>query len=249
MIRALIVDDEEPGRVNLRLVLSEHPGWQVAGEAADGRAALALLDRTIVDVVFLDIRMPGQSGLQVAGQMATRPNAPLIVFVTAYDEHAVDAFDLQALDYLLKPFDDQRIARTLERAAAALGERAAYARAVQAAAADAAGAYLTQLNVRSVGHIEFVRVADIRWIEAAGNYVYLHLNGRSVMHRVTLAQLERRLDPAHFMRVHRGAFVRIGECVRLELPGEGKLVLRLRGGELVPVSVRHAATVRTRLTA
>ncbi|HZX28234.1 MAG TPA: response regulator transcription factor [Telluria sp.] len=246
MIRALIVDDEEPGRLNLRLALAEHAGWQVAGEAANGPAALALLEGTAVDVVFLDIRMPGQTGLQLAAQIASRPDAPLIVFVTAYDAHAVDAFDLQALDYLLKPFDDQRIARTLERVAATLGERAGYARAVQAAA-DASDSYLTQLNVRSVGRIEFVRVSDIRWIEAAGNYVHLHLAGRSVMHRVTLAQLERRLDPAHFMRVHRGAFVRMGECFRLEMPGDGKLALRLRGGELVNVSARHAAAVRARL--
>lgn len=247
-IRALIVDDEEPGRINLRYGLAPHEGWQVVGECASAAAARAALDAQEVDVVFLDIQMPQETGLALARELAQRPEPPLVIFATAYNEHAIEAFEVHALDYLLKPFDDQRLAQALERAAAMLEQRqrAAYARAMRAFAAPEQ-AYLQQLNVRSVGRIECVQVDEVLWIEAAGNYVELRLAQRRVLHRVPLARLEQHLDPSSFLRVHRRAMVRVSEVAALERDGEGSSQLLLRCGDRVPVSERHLPSVKALL--
>lgn len=249
-IRALIVDDEEPGRINLRYGLAPHEGWQLVGECASAAAARAVLAAQEVDVIFLDIQMPQETGLALARELAQRENPPLVIFATAYNEHAIEAFEVHALDYLLKPFDDQRLAQALERAAAMLEQRqrAAYARAMRAFAAPEQN-YLQQLNVRSVGRIECVQVAEVLWIEAAGNYVELRLPERRVLHRVPLARLEQHLDPACFLRVHRRALVRVGEVASLERDAEGASQLVLRCGDRVPVSERHLPAVKALLGA
>ncbi|HEY0586561.1 MAG TPA: LytTR family DNA-binding domain-containing protein [Pseudoduganella sp.] len=249
-IRALIVDDEEPGRINLRYGLVPHEGWQLVGECASAAAARAVLAAQEVDVIFLDIQMPQETGLALARELAQRENPPLVIFATAYNEHAIEAFEVHALDYLLKPFDDQRLAQALERAAAMLEQRqrAAYARAMRAFAAPEQN-YLQQLNVRSVGRIECVQVAEVLWIEAAGNYVELRLPERRVLHRVPLARLEQHLDPACFLRVHRRALVRVGEVASLERDAEGASQLVLRCGDRVPVSERHLPAVKALLGA
>ena len=140
-IRALIVDDEEPGRINLRYGLAAHANWQLVAECASAAAARAVLDEQEVDVIFLDIQMPQETGLALARELAQREEPPLVIFATAYNEHAIEAFEVHALDYLLKPFDDQRLAQALERAAAMLEQRqrAAYARALRAFAEPAGG--------------------------------------------------------------------------------------------------------------
>ena len=249
-IRALIVDDEEPGRINLRYGLAPHEGWQLVGECASAAAARAVLAAQEVDVIFLDIQMPQETGLALARELAQRENPPLVIFATAYNEHAIEAFEVHALDYLLKPFDDQRLAQALERAAAMLEQRqrAAYARAMRAFAVPEQN-YLQQLNVRSVGRIECVQVAEVLWIEAAGNYVELRLPERRVLHRVPLARLEQHLDPACFLRVHRRALVRVGEVASLERDSEGASQLVLRCGDRVPVSERHLPAVKALLGA
>ena len=249
-IRALIVDDEEPGRINLRYGVAPHEGWQLVGECASAAAARAVLSAQEVDVIFLDIQMPQETGLALARELAQRENPPLVIFATAYNEHAIEAFEVHALDYLLKPFDDQRLAQALERAAAMLEQRqrAAYARAMRAFAAPEQN-YLQQLNVRSVGRIECVQVAEVLWIEAAGNYVELRLPERRVLHRVPLARLEQLLDPACFLRVHRRALVRAGQVASLERDAEGASQLVLRCGDRVPVSERHLPAVKALLGA
>ncbi len=247
-IRALIVDDEEPGRINLRYGLAAHAGWEVAAECASAAAARAALAERAVDVVFLDIQMPQETGLALARELARREEPPLVIFATAYNEHAIEAFEVHALDYLLKPFDDQRLAQALERAAAMLEQRqrAAYARAMRAFAAPEQ-AWLKQLNVRSVGRIECVQVDEVLWIEAAGNYVELRLAQRRVLHRVPLARLEQHLDPASFLRVHRRALVRRAEVAALERDADGGSQLLLRCGDRVPVSDRHLPAVKALL--
>ena len=247
-IRALIVDDEEPGRINLRYGLAPHAGWQVVGECASAAAARAALDGQEVDVIFLDIQMPQETGLALARELAQRPEPPLVIFATAYNEHAIEAFEVHALDYLLKPFDDQRLAQALERAAGMLEQRqrAAYARAMRAFA-EPGQSYLQQLNVRSVGRIECVQVDEVLWIEAAGNYVELRLAQRRVLHRVPLARLEQHLDPASFLRVHRRAMVRVSEVAALEREAEGGCLLLLRCGDRVPVSERYLPAVKALL--
>src|SRR6059058_3013751 len=162
-IRYLIVDDEAPGRTNLRLALGAHPDWVLVSECESAAQARAALTGQEVDVIFLDVQMPIESGLALARDVSRLGEPPLIVFVTAYSEHAIDAFEVHALDYLLKPVGDVRLAQAVERVSAMLGQRQreAYGAAVRDyVAADAGGPakYLEHLNVRSVGRIEQVRV-------------------------------------------------------------------------------------------
>lgn len=249
-IRYLIVDDELPSRLNLRLAMAAHPGWQLAGEcggAASARAALAGID---VDLVFLDIQMPGQSGLVLARELSRLREPPLVVFVTAYSEHAIEAFEVHALDYLLKPLDDARLAQAVERAASMLRQRQreAYGAALRGfvdADGDGDGAQsLDTISVRSVGRIEQVKVGDILRIESAGNYVELRLAGRTVLHRMTLSRLESLLAPGEFMRVHRGTIVRRSQIAGMETRGDGTYWLSLRNGDLVAVSERYAGALK-----
>ncbi|RSZ57025.1 response regulator transcription factor [Massilia atriviolacea] len=258
MIRALIVDDEEPGRVNLRYALSEHPGWNVVQECAGVASAQAALAGQAVEVVFLDIHMPGDSGLVLARALAAMPEPPIVIFVTAHERFALEAFEVHALDYLLKPVNDARLGAALARAAAMLDlrQRPVYGAALRAWADDeqasrggAAPAFWQQLTVRSVGTIECVQLADVDWIEASGNYVNLHLAGRSVMHRLALSRLLPHLDPASFLRVHRSAVARIDQAARLDVAGDGVYQLTLRRGARLPVSERHVEAVRAAMDA
>jgi two-component system LytT family response regulator len=248
-VRYLIVDDEAPSRANLRLALAAHPDWQLVAECDGTAAARAALAAHDVDVIFLDIQMPAESGLVLAREISRACAPPLIVFVTAYSEHAIDAFEVHALDYLLKPLNDARLAQAVERIGAMLGQRQreAYGAALRDyvdAGAGQAPAWLERINVRSVGRIEQIRVADILWIESAGNYVELHLAGRTVLHRITLNRLETLLAPDAFLRVHRGAIVRRGEIARLDTVGDGSYRLTLRCGATVAVSERYLATLK-----
>ncbi|PHV08463.1 DNA-binding response regulator [Janthinobacterium sp. BJB412] len=265
-LRALIVDDEEPGRVNLRYALAEYPRWCLAGECASVAAARALLAAEPVDLVLLDVQMPQENGLALARELCQLAEPPLLVFVTAFNAYAVDAFEVHALDYLLKPIDDQRLAQALERAEAMLAQRqrAAYGQAVRAflaaqnaarpatpggagQAAAPAAEHWRQLNVRSVGRIECIQLDQVHWIGAAGNYVELHLAGRLVLHRVPIGRLERHLDPQHFLRVHRGAIVRVDQLQTLAVLGDGNYELSLLSGARVPVSERHMQALRQRM--
>ncbi|WP_338764247.1 LytTR family DNA-binding domain-containing protein [Massilia sp. METH4] len=249
----LIVDDEEPGRINLRHALAPHPHWRIAGECADAHAARALLDGGGIDLVLLDIYMPSGSGLELARELSARPRPPLIVFVTAFDSYAVEAFGVYALDYLLKPVDDEGLARALARAGDLIEQRQLAAHA--AALRDWAGAqrqaaqpgYLRQLNVRSVGRIDRIDLAEVECIEAAGNYVELHMAGRRLLHRAAIGTLERLLDPASFVRVHRSALVRIDRMAALRGKSDAMRFLLLRSGVEVPVSERHLPRVRALL--
>lgn len=249
-MRALIVDDEEPGRVNLRYALAEHPGWSVVAECASVDAANAALAQCEVDVVFLDIQMPKDSGLVLARALAAQPAPPLVIFVTAHDAFAIEAFEVHALDYLLKPVNDERLAAALARAEAMLQQRqrAAYGQALRSYVADT-GNYLQRLSVRSIGSIECIDLADVHWIEACGNYVQLHMAGRSVMHRSAVSRLAERLDPAVFMQVHRRAIVRADQLARLDTASDGAHRLHLRCGPQVAVSDRYVAAIRERMGA
>jgi len=214
---------------------------------ASARTALAGQE---VDVIFLDIQMPAESGLVLAREVSRMSEPPLIVFVTAYSEHAVDAFEVHALDYLLKPLSDARLAQTVERIGAMLAQRQrkAYGAALRDyvdAGAGRAVERLQRINVRSVGRIEQIRVDDILWVESAGNYVELHLEGRAVLHRITLNRLEALLAPEDFLRVHRSAIVRRSQIARLETIGDGSYRLTLRCGAAVAVSERYLNALKS----
>jgi len=248
----LIVDDEAPGRINLRMAMDAHPGWTLAAECASASAARAALAAAPVDVIFLDIRMPGEDGLALARELARLREPPLVIFVTAFSAHAVDAFDVHALDYLLKPLSDARLAQAVERAEALLrhGQRSAYGNALRAYAEGAdhrgqqAATWLDRISVRSVGRVEQVRVDDILWVESAGNYVNLCLAARQVLHRIPLSRLETLLDPSLFVRVHRGTIVRRDQIGTLATVGDGSYRLTLRCGAQVAVSERYVGAVR-----
>ncbi|MBL8961941.1 MAG: response regulator transcription factor [Gemmatimonadetes bacterium] len=270
VIQVLIVDDEPLARTNLRHALAVHPQLRVVAECAGVSEARAFLhptprhatpgtDRSAeppeapVDVVFLDIRMPSESGLVLARELVARAEPPIIVFVTAHGDFAIEAFEIHALDYLLKPVEDARLAQAVARIAEMLHlrQRAAYATAVRDYLTDASEPpaghptpYLSRLSVRSVGRIESIAVDDVRWFGASGNYVELHLAKRVVLHRLTIGALERRLDPAVFLRVHRSAIVRRADVGVLRVTGDGTYVLQLRSGAQVPVSERYVDAVR-----
>jgi two-component system LytT family response regulator len=245
-VRYLIVDDEAPGRTNLRLALAVHPAWTLVAECDGAAAARAALAHHEIDLIFLDIQMPGESGLALARELSRLREPPLIVFVTAHSEHAVDAFEVHALDYLLKPLDDARLAHAVARGAAMLRQRQreAYGAALRDYVAPDPARPPAHINVRSVGSIEQVRVDDILWIESAGNYVELHLAARTVLHRITLNRIETLLDAARFLRVHRSAIVRRDQVASLATTGDGTYQLTLRCGGVTAVSERYLPALK-----
>jgi len=246
-VRYLIVDDEAPGRANLRLALAAHPEWMLVAECDSTALARAALESQDIDVVFLDIHMPAESGLMLARDISRLREPPLIVFVTAYSAHAVDAFEVHALDYLLKPLDDARLAQATQRIEAMLRhrQREAYGAALRNYVDAGESQHVERINVRSVGRIEQIVVGDILWIESAGNYVELHLAARTVLHRITLNRFETLLDPEKFLRIHRGAIVRRDQIASLATIGDGTWRLTLRCGSVLAVSERYLGLVKS----
>ncbi|NVM78151.1 two-component system LytT family response regulator [Duganella sp. SG902] len=246
MINYLIVDDEAPGRANLRLALAAHPDWRLQAECDSAAAARRALADAPAAVVFLDIQMPGESGLELARELSRMAAPPLIIFVTAYNSHALDAFEVHALDYLLKPIDDERLARTVARAASMLAWRHGdgYRNALRNYAAVTQPAHAEVLSVRSVGSIEQIRIQDILWLQSAGNYVELHLTARAVLHRMPLSRLEQLLPPDQFLRVHRTVIVRRDQIRRLTVVGDGRHELTLACGARLAVSERYVRDLK-----
>ena len=253
---ALIVDDEALSRSNLQLALAEYPTWACVGSCPSAAAARVVLSQHHVDLLLLDIRMPRQHGLSFAAELAREAKPPLIVFVTAFDEHAVAAFEVFALDYLLKPFDDARFSQMMDRVLRVLSWqsdtlRDTHRAALQGLALDQLAGQqgqtppaLREIIVRSIGGLERVAVADVQWLSAAGNYVTLHLPGRKLLHRATLGAMEARLPAAEFMRVHRTAVVRRAAIQSVHVSGDSTYFVRLLSEETVPVSERHIDAVR-----
>jgi len=247
-IRTLIVDDEPLARQGLRVLLEEEPDVEIAAECADGLEALDALRELRPDLVFLDVQMPEMGGFEVLEAWdGFGESAPVVVFVTAYDEYALKAFEVHALDYLLKPFDDERFARALDRARAELDRRrdsevtarieallearrgGGEGEADEAEALERAPSF-RRFVVRSAGRIHFVDIDEIDWIEAAGDYVRLHAGERSHLMRETMKDLERRLDPAEWIRIHRSTFVRISRVKEIRTTDTGQYHVILDDG-------------------
>jgi len=218
VIRTLIVDDEPLARDGLRVRLQRESDVEIIGEAGDGPGAVEAIRSLHPDLVFLDIQMPGMGGFEILEQVAAE-HLPIVVFVTAHDEHALRAFDVHALDYLLKPVADDRFLESLRRARAALDaetpaagmrERLAGALDAQAAAATAASpAVIRRFVVKERGRYLLVPAEEVSWIGAAGNYAEIHARGGAYLVRATIADLAARLDPARFARIHRSTIVQI----------------------------------------
>jgi two-component system LytT family response regulator len=235
-MRVLIVDDEKPARDKLRRLLAAQRGIAEVGEAQDGIEALERIDAWRPDAIFLDIAMPELTGIELAASLPEP--APAIVFVTAYDQYAIRAFDAGAIDYLLKPFDAVRLARAVQR----LQDRLHAQLETQALPALP----LHQLLVSERGAMRVVPVADIGWIESADNYVALHTPAGSPLLRQTLGGLADRLGPA-FLRCHRRAAVQLAWVERVVPLDKGDCELVLRGGARVPCSRQYRAALLERL--
>lgn len=232
-MRLLIVNDERPARERLRRMLIAEPGIEALAEAADGIEALRLLPDFRPDALLLDVEMPELSGIDLAASLPSP--APLVVFVTAYDAYALRAFDANAIDYLLKPFDQARLRRALERLRARMAAR-------EAEAARSTGLAPRQLLVTERGATHVVQVADIEWLETADNYVALHTAQGAPLLRQTLAGLLEQLGDG-FVRCHRRAAVRPEAVLRIVPLDKGDCELVLRSGARVPCSRQYRAAV------
>jgi DNA-binding LytR/AlgR family response regulator len=235
VIRALVVDDEAPARSELRYQLGEHRDVEVVAEAASAQEALRAAAAHRLDVVFLDVEMPGATGLQVAPLVAERRDPPAVVFVTAHAEYAVDAFAVEAFDYLLKPVDPDRLARVLDRVRERSRENAAPLEKIPVVAAS--------------GATELLDVAEVHYLQADGDYCRVHTYDRTLLCTSSLRELEERLAGARFARIHRSYLVNVTKVASVRRVGPDRLRLELADESRTELDVarRQARMLRERL--
>jgi two-component system LytT family response regulator len=234
-IRALIVDDEPLARSNLHVLLRGDPDMEWVQECGSGAEAVAQIRSARPDLVFLDVQMPECGGFEVLEMLKADAALPAIIFVTAYDEYALHAFDAGALDYLLKPFDDARFALAMQRAKEKITSR------------EAPQPPERRMTVRSAGQVQYVPIPDIDWVEAADYYVCLHVGAKSHLLRRSMGELERELDPALFCRIHRSTIVNLRRVLKLELDHAGEYEVVLKGGARLRLSRRFRKDLQSRM--
>jgi two-component system, LytTR family, response regulator len=239
--KVLIADDEAPARALLRELVAARPGLAVVGEAADGLQAVELAQQRQPELVFLDVQMPGLDGFEVLELLDRQVG---VIFVTAYDQYALRAFEVNAVDYLLKPFSEERFEEALRRAEQRLGAQRPVTAGVLAAAARPAGTFATRIVIKDGGRIELLAVADLDYARAQADYVELVSGERSWLKEQTLQDLEASLDPARFVRVHRSHLVRGELLIRIEPLTRDSRVAVLKTGARIPVSDNGLARVR-----
>jgi two-component system, LytTR family, response regulator len=249
-LRAAIVEDEPPARVGLRTLLSADKEIEIVAECGTVDEALAALHKARPDMVFLDVQLARRTGFDLLAALG-RARPPAVVFVTAYEEHAVRAFDVEAVDYLLKPFDDQRFAQALARAKDRVRQSRAKSQAEQLAATLAPGAKAPgpprTLLLKDGARTMFLREDEIDWIEAQDYYVEIHAGGIAHLHREPLRDLEARLDPRRFVRIHRSAIVQIDRIRQLQSLPSGDAAVILRDGTELRVSRSRRDAIRSLL--
>ncbi len=236
-LRVLIVDDEPLARAKLEHLLADQAGVEVVGEAGEIVEARELLRAERPDLLLLDIQMPGGDGFDLLDQIPAAER-PEVVFVTAHDEHAVRAFSVRAVDYLLKPFDRDRLRAAIERGREAIRLRRPEGEAEDRPGNDGSGpgGYISRFVVRGVGRILFIEADSVDWIEAAGNYVRLHHGGENHLLRETMSALEARLDPQRFARIHRSTIVHMDRVKELHHILHGDYSVLLRDGMRLTLS-------------
>jgi len=242
-MRVLIVDDEPPARERLKRLLADIEGIELIGEAEGGVQAVEIMEENKPDLVLLDIQMPGLDGFEVIEALE---DPPPVIFVTAYDEYAIRAFEVNALDYLLKPFSRERLAKAIRRAQEALAEEKDFAAQLgpllESLAAQ--GQYLARLAVSDHDRIRVLDVDEVDWIGIEGEQVMVHVGDRAYPIRRTLTELEARLDPACFFRAHRSAIVNLDRVKEVIPWFKGSHKLRLTTGAEVDLSRARARALR-----
>lgn len=240
-VTTLIVDDEPVARAGLRAMLGAFDWVSVVGEAADGASAVEAIDRLRPELVFMDVQMPGLLGTEVVRRMQHRP---FIIFTTAYSQHAVTAFEVSAVDYLLKPFGAVRLASAMERVRSAVGEPAS-ADVLERLSGTLAGGPITRLFVRKGGALIPLAVASVSRFDADGDHVLAYAEGMRHVLSLPLSRLEERLDPARFVRVHRTHIVNLDHVRSFRPDARGNLRAELTDGARVPVSRSRAQALRS----
>ncbi len=247
----MIVDDEPFARERVRRLLANDDEIEIVGECADGFAAVAAVGTHAPDLLFLDVQMPGKDGFAVLEEIAG-PNAPLVIFLTAYDQYAVRAFEACALDYLLKPFDEERFEKALGRAKAQL-KRADEPSGPESTATIIEAkepreqAPLERVVVKTGGRIFFLKTCEVDWIEAYGNYVRLHVGATAYLLREPISSLEAQIDPARFLRIHRSALVNIERIREMQPMFHGQYVVILHDGTRLTLSRRYRSKLQKSL--
>ena len=244
MIRAVIADDEAPAREKLERWVAEQADMTVLGSAEDGLSAAQCIDQLRPDVAFLDVQMPTLSGLQVVAQLEPS-SAPLIVFVTAFDEHAVKAFELNAVDYLLKPYDRDRFERTVQRVRERLLAHESGAKAVAIGRARARAC--ERLLVPDGERLQLIDAASVEWLQADDNYVHVHTAARTYLLRRTLHDLLSQLGDQRFVRVHKSTAVNLGFVGSLTPLFKGDYEIHLRNGRILRLSRRYRDALFARI--
>ena len=238
-IKTLIVDDEPLARDKVKRFLRDEDDVEIVGECGNGKEALAAIKKLSPDLVFLDIQMPEMNGFQVL-QSVGAAQMPAVIFATAYDQYAIQAFDVHALDYLLKPFNRERFRRAVERVREQISTNDADSldKRLRALIADlkTEKKYLERLVIKSVGRVFFLKTKEIDWIEAAGNYVKLHVGRESHMLRETMNGLESKLDPDKFLRIHRSTLVNIDRIKEPHPLFSGDYTVMLQNGAELTLS-------------
>jgi len=240
-IRVLVVDDEPLARERVRALLAPEPDVELIGECSDGASAVEAIRRQSPDLVFLDVQMPELDGFGVLGEVG-RDKMPAVIFVTAHDQFALKAFDVHAVDYLLKPFDKERFKTALGRALDQIQRRQTgdLSQRLSALLADVRPEtrpkHLERLAIKSSGRVVFVKVDDIDWIEAADNYVSLHVGAEEHLHRETMASIEGQLPLTKFMRISRSTIVNVDRIKELQPLFHGEYAVILRNGTRLTLS-------------
>jgi two-component system, LytTR family, response regulator len=244
-LRLLVVDDEPQIRKGLRNTLSRFSDLEIVSEAGSGKEAIRAISSHRPDLVLLDVRMPDCSGLEVVREVGPG-NMPPVIFITAYDDYAVNAFELNAVDYVLKPFEEGRIHQSIERARERIrgNNRVGLEQRLEALLETQTKKWTERIVVRNGDRYEFVSSESIDWIESANNYVQLHCGAKQHLLGETLGSLESRLDPAKFVRVHRGRIVNIARIVTVHPLLSGTYEMELRGGVRISTGREFKENVR-----
>ena len=237
-IKTLIVDDEALARKRIRKLLEQHADCELAGEARNGVEALAMLKEVRPDLMFLDIQMPELDGFEMLAKTPLK-DIPLTIFVTAFDQHALEAFNAAAIDYLLKPFEDERFACALDRARTYLNgarTKSFHDRLENLLQEMPQSKTLSRIAIKDNGKIIFLKVADIDWVEALGNYLKIHAGKESYVLRGRMTELETQLEPRQFFRIHRSTLVNLERVKELAVLCKGEGIALLQNGQRLNVS-------------